>query len=154
VILSVTGIGGHDISFLEQMREDVGTIDTILVGPSEWGEGIHPNLSQVIDAAGAGADGTYTVLAQSPCLQDEVQDLFDRYLAECSLDSVLVYSAFQAWSEAFGISSTKEPDEISEVLRTHPINTVLGPLTFDQDGNASVQLKRMHIRRGGKFLPL
>jgi branched-chain amino acid transport system substrate-binding protein len=63
-------------------------------------------------------------------------------------------AAVEVWADAARRAASAEPDKVAEAARAGAASTVVGPIRFDEVGDARVPSYVPHIWRDGAWRPL
>jgi branched-chain amino acid transport system substrate-binding protein len=127
---------------LRQMR-DAG-LDTVFIGGDAMA------TSSFAETAGAAADGALALLPH-----DEARENADR--AARVLDGALsgtllsTYAAIEAWMAAATQAGSTDTADVSDQLSRGRFETVLGPLSFDEKGDARIPSYDIVVWRNGAW---
>lgn len=93
------------------------------------------------DLAGPVADGALMTYPVDPREQDGAAELVSALEAEgrpADRYALTTYAAIQAWARAAGMAGETGLEAVSKALRSGPLETILGPVTFDEKGDSNL----------------
>jgi len=106
---------------------------------------------------GPAAEGTLFVDVADPRGRAEAAPVVERFRAsgfEPDGYTLYAYAAVQAWVQAADQAGSLELEAIIGSLREHQLDTVLGPIDFDEKGDLAVQNPVWYVWRDGTYAPL
>ena len=68
--------------------------------------------------------------------------------------TLYAYGAVQVWGQAAEKAGSLELQAMIASLREHQFDTVLGPISFDEKGDLTVQNPVWYVWRDGTYMPL
>jgi branched-chain amino acid transport system substrate-binding protein len=107
--------------------------------------------------AGPAAEGTLFTFSADPRGNPEAAPVVERFRAENFEPAgytLFTYGAVQAWAQAVEKAGSLELPAVIASLRSHPFDTVLGRIEFDDKGDVTEQSWMWYIWEGGEYVPL
>ncbi len=133
---------------MQQMRRD--RVKTPVVGP----DGLKDDA--FIKMAGDAAEGTFCSFpkdtASLPAYKEAHQAHLDMFNAEPGSFYYNAYAAMECLINAIRTAGSTDTDKILEALRTNPVDTPLGSLVFNRNGDASGLALSIYESKGGKYV--
>lgn len=135
--IEVVFIGGYHPEaglILRQMREQ--RLDAQLVG----GDALI--VEEFWQIAGAAAEGTLMTFVPEPRESPHAQQVAARFRSagiEPEGYVLYTYAAIEAWAAAVSRAGSTDPDDVAGTLRQVAVQTVIGPLRFDEKGDVADQ---------------
>ncbi|MDO5538248.1 MAG: branched-chain amino acid ABC transporter substrate-binding protein [Desulfovibrionaceae bacterium] len=132
---------------LQQMRRD--RVMTPVIGP----DGLKDDA--FIKMAGKAAEGVYCSYpkdtASLPIYQEARQGHIDMFKTEPGSFYYNAYSAMLCLVNAIKEAGSTDTDKLIEVLRTKRVDTPLGSIVFNKDGDAAGLALSVYVIKDGKF---
>lgn len=108
--------------------------------------------------AGPAGEGTLFVFPSDPQSKPEAKEAIEKIKAGGFVPegfTLFSYAVIQAFAQGIERAGSDDPTKVAEALKNgEPINTVVGPVTFDEKGdmkNASYDINQWH---DGKYAPI
>lgn len=87
--------------------------------------------------AGAASDGTLMTSVPPPSAGPEAAVLAERLDRPGIENAYAAYTAVQVWAQAVELAGTFETEAVTDALRSHEFDTVLGTIGFDAKGDVT-----------------
>lgn len=111
-----------------------------------------------VKLAGSSADGVYAAGTKDhsalPLHMQATEELARAYKEKPGNFYFEAYAGVLALVNAFEKAGTTDPDKVVAALRSQPVNTPIGEISFDKDGEAEGVGFTMYQVKNGKFVPL
>jgi branched-chain amino acid transport system substrate-binding protein len=107
--------------------------------------------------AGPAAEGTLFLDLADPRDRSEAAPVVERFRAssfEPQGYTLYAYSVVQVWAEAAEKAGSLKPQAMIASLRQHQLDTVVGPIDFDDKGDLAAPALAWYVWRGGTYRPL
>ncbi len=112
------------------------------------------NTLEFATLAGAAADGTMFTNAAEARNLPSAQAVVEEFRAggyEPEGYTLSTYAAIQVWAEGAKRAGTTEPEKVAEAIRSAPIDTVIGTLSFDEKGDLTSSTYVWYVFKDGNY---
>jgi branched-chain amino acid transport system substrate-binding protein len=149
---------GVDLVYFGGLHTEAGLIvrqmrDQGVKAPLMSGDGI--TTKEYWSVAGAGAEGTLMTYGPDPRKNPAAAPIVAKFRAqnyEPEAYTLYSYASVQAFAEAAKRAGSLDPKKVAESMRSgQPVNTVLGPLSWDKKGDLTKLDYVMYIWKNGDY---